>query len=345
MGLPKVDRFGGYVAWHGLMTAAGRLFATQAVVAQRWESDTWAAFRSGAGLSRRDGYWLADATDWTDPAMAKALPMPAPKEPEDREADAALLLPLIGLTNGNLPGDQLVVDGSWSLADHLDIYVTTLLASENDAEAIAWGAVTGPPFFRGLHDPSEDHRFAFASVRSAEAWLEQGRRGEEELDRHDPYRSPSAMARSRPAQQLIDLFALKADDPIVRSWSDAHGTAFVAQAWGAEGGRGEQHWDRSGDRLSVRSSFLKALLGRKRRVLVGTVRARLYLEKPFRAEGEEDINFIYRSTAFTVDAYGAVKVMSALPDPVERAVEGLALRDQSEFADRCRVIKAALRKA
>src|SRR5690606_21280205 len=50
-------------------------------------------------------------------------------------------------------------------------------------------------------------------------------------------------------------------DAIVRRWTDATEPQFYAESWGAEGGRGEHAWSKTGSRLFVRTASLKALLG------------------------------------------------------------------------------------
>jgi hypothetical protein len=61
---PQRDRYGGYLAWHALMLTAGEFLVTRPVSGDSWCDNPWSDWLAGHTLSRRDGLWLADGTDY-----------------------------------------------------------------------------------------------------------------------------------------------------------------------------------------------------------------------------------------------------------------------------------------
>lgn len=303
--VPDVDRYGGYLGWHALMLAAGEFLQTRKVTGHSWDGDAWGHFLSEYTLSRADGLWLADVTDLFPLDLSKASSMPDKDRNTIDPVDHEILAPMIGVAGDTLTADWMVVSGSWSLPDDVTMTVRTIIADRLDAETSALTMLTDPKFFRWLPDDEHEVRRHFqVKGHTVRAWVEKVHNSERQLDRRDPYASPTAMSRPKPDRWVIEEFGLSADDNVVRRWVADGDTVFHAEAWGAEGGRGEGLWDRSGERIAVSRPFLLSLLRSKKARLVCAVKAQKYhRDRSLRDAGGTN-SFTHRSSVFTINHEG-----------------------------------------
>lgn len=343
--VPEADRYGGYLGWHGLMLAAGDMLQSRLVSGRDWGGDAWGAFLAEYRLSRRDGRWIAEATELFPLNLPRAadLPMPDVMPKRAEQEDQRLLMPLLGIS-GHILGSWLPISGYWSLPNDCTASLATALVGAADVSAVVMTLLTDTKFSRWLpHDEEEISRHFGPDSHSVREWISVVRHSERNLDRHDPYASTTAMQRSAPSAWVCDHLDLAADDTITRSWSDRAGVAFRSESWGTQGGRGEYSWDDSGQRLNIQRTRLKRLLGETELVLVGSLKLQRYhKDKPSTRVGDTSA-FTHRSLVFSIDRNGRVETPLRAAPWARKAIAELAERDRHEFRDRFRKIQMALR--
>ncbi|MGO4405194.1 NACHT domain-containing protein [Bosea sp. RAF48] len=344
--VPDVDRYGGYLGWHALMLSAGEMLQSRIVTGRDWSGDAWAHFLAEYRLSRPDGRWLAEATDLfpLDLPTGKDLPMPEVEASE--QEDHALLQPMLGIVDGELVGSWLPVSGRWSLPNDTTVSLATVVASPSDAPAVLMTLLTDERFFRWLPDDTDEIARHFGSEgHTVREWIATVQNSERHFDRHDPYAARTSMQRTTPSEWICEQLSLTADDPIVRSWSNAGGAAFRAEAWGAAGGYGETSWDDSGERIRIERSRLLKLLAEKKLVLVGSLKLQRYHKEKSSARARlgDTSNFTHRSLVFSIDAAGHVKAPRRATQVSRNAVAALDDRTGRDFRERFLAIRPALR--
>jgi len=327
-GAPEIDRYGGYLGWHALMLTTGSMLATYPVTGQSWRNDPFPEFVREHSLSRADGYWLSDATDLFPVDIPKVLPMPEDEHQGVRRQDIEILSPMLkaGAPQG------LVVAGSWEV-DGTSVSVRTLLANADDAKTAMLAAMAESPFHRWLpHDRDVEREFG-DETHSVRNWIDTDVNETRHLDRHDPYGSSRAMHRPKPESWLTSKYGLIAADPFVREWKQGDEVVLSAQAWGTEGGKGDHHWEVTGDRIIVSRAFSSRLLKEEGLRLVGLIKARKYLKnKTDRRTGGG--SFLNRSAAFTVDQAGQVAYLTGIPSWVKKAAESMEGHHRGTFESR-----------
>ncbi|WP_422009898.1 NACHT domain-containing protein [Reyranella sp.] len=333
--LPEADRYGGYLGWHALMLVAGEMLRDRPIAEPRWDHEPWAEFLQYVTLSRADGLWLSDASDLTPIDLVTSLPMPDIDTKGMNQQDQKILSPLLGIVDGRVPTDTLVVSGHWSLPEDVTITVRSVLASRAEARAIVLATLTDRKFSHWLpHDEDDVERQFGENGHSVLAWLKPNDHGSRMLDRHDPYGAPTAMSRPSPENWLLEQAAIKEADSIVRSWNTVDGTVFLADAWGATGGQGDRRWNESGERIKVSTTFLCSLLAIKQKVLVGFVQARRFVPNKSKRASSDTGAFTHRVMMFILDKNGKMRVVSRISKKTQLAVAAIAARDRTEFRAR-----------
>jgi hypothetical protein len=336
---PDVDRYGGYLGWHALLVVAGQMLKTRPLHHHPWRDNPWASFLEHTQLSRSDGLWLSDLTDFVPAQMRHALAMPKSGTGENRVEDRNLLMPVLGIENGPLRQDDLVVSGYWTLADNVNITVRTVLCDPTDAAALAFATITAEPFFRWLpNDNNNFERHVRKMSVNTRPWLKQVEHDEKHLDRHDPYAAPTALQRESPEDWVAAVLCVSQRDAAGRFWDGAVPAAFQAQTWGQKGGRGEHSWDKSGHRIQSRTSVLGDLLRGQKKALVGLVSARQFLRNKDSRAGDGKDSFVHRTLAFIVDQHLRVRMPVRIPLHIRKAIAGLDKHDLSEFDTRLEAI-------
>ena len=322
------------------MLSAGEMLATLPVVGEDWSGDAWAAFLDEYRLSREDGHWLSDLTDPfpLDVSKPQEVRMPEREVAGNAREDAQLLSPMLGIEDGQVAGPWFPVSGRWSIDRDTSASLTSVLASPADARSAAMTILADAPLFRSLPDDEDEIGRNFGETgHTIEEWVGERQNAERRLDRHDPYAATTAMSRPFPNVLTQQRLAAVADDPAVRQWSAAGIPVFRAEAWGAEGGRGEHAWNESGSHLSVdRNALLHLLRSTGRRLLVV-----LKLQKHLKSEGRgrgilSGGGFSHRSMVVIVDGNGRVWNPRRLSPAIRRTL--LALGRDRDFYPRFRLI-------
>ncbi len=258
--------------------------------------------------------------------------MPRSDARENRREDRDVLVPILGLSEGRLPSGVFIVSGVWSLPNDITITVRTVLADEQDAMPMALAAVTADPYFRWLpHDADDISRYEHKVPNSVEPWIHEVDHADRRIDRYDPYGSPRALWRPSPEPWVVTALSLLPEDASGRVWRNADDQVMWAEAWGREGGRGDHSWNKSGEWIRIRPSELQTLLERQRKVLVGLIKAQLYIRRKSDRVGGEDNAFTHRSMAFIVDHRLRVRMPIRIPAEVRKAIRNLQRHDRSEF--------------
>ncbi|HGL6719751.1 hypothetical protein NTJ56_10325 [Burkholderia contaminans] len=331
--VPDRDRYGGYLGWHALMLVAGDLLATRTVVGEDWSGDAWGTFLREYTLSRDDGLWLADLTDPFPLDLTKEADMPMPESGERSTVleDSNLLSPLVGLMDGKAVADWLPIKGRWSIGQNTTVTLQSVLANANDARAVVMTLLSDKAFFRWLPDDEDEIARHFGGDgHTVRPWIGKMPNTERQLDRYDPYGAATALDRPFPSDWTRDLLGTVADDEVIRRWSIGGRTAYRAEAWGAEGGRGEYAWSETGYRLFVSRGALLSLLKVSERSLVVAIKLQKYHKGKSTGRIGDTSAFTNRSLVAVVDDRGKIW----LPRHISRqAKEALATVDPDRRRD------------
>lgn len=339
--VPGGDRYGGYLGWHALMLVAGELLATRAVVGEDWSGDAWAGFLKEYTLSRNDGLWLADLTDPFPLDLTKEADMPMPesgKRGTVRE-DSNLLAPLLGVQDGKVVTDWLPVTGRWSIGRDTTVTLQSVLANAGDARAVVMAVLSAEAFFRWLPDDEDEIVSHFGgNGHTVQPWVAKTPNTERQLDRHDPYGSATALDRPFPSDWTRDLLGTVADDEVIRRWSIDGKAAYRAEAWGAEGGRGEYAWSETGYRLFVsRGALLSLLKASKRSLIVALTLQKYHREKSSERAGDTSA-FTHRSLVVVIDERGQIWSPRGISRQAKEALATLDPDRRRDFYPRFRAI-------
>lgn len=338
--VPNRDPYGGYLGWHALMLVAGELLATRAVVGEDWGGDAWAAFLGEYTLSRSDGLWLADLTDPFPLDLTKEADMPMPESGERgtvRE-DSNLLAPLLGLLDGAAT-DWLPVAGRWSIGRDTTVTLQSVLANAGDARAVVLTVLSVEAFFRWLPDDEDEIARHFGGDgHTVQPWVAKTPNTERQLDRHDPYGAATALDRPFPSDWTRELLGTVADDEVVCSWSIGGRTAYRAEAWGAEGGRGEYAWSETGYRLFVGRNALHSLLKVSERSLVVALTLQKYHRGKSSGRAGYSSGFTHRSLVVVIDERGQIWSPRGLSRQAKGALATLDPDRRRDFYPRFRAI-------
>jgi len=339
--VPNRDRYGGYLGWHALMLVAGELLATRVVVGEDWRGDAWAAFLREYKLSRNDGLWLADITDPFPLDLTKGADMPMPESGERgtvRE-DSHLLAPLLGLRDGKLATDGLPVAGRWSIGRDTTVTLQSVLASAGDARAVVMAVLSAEAFFRWLPDDEDEVARHFGGDgHTVQPWIAKTSNPERQLDRHDPYGADTALDRPFPSDWTRDLLGTVADDDVTRRWSIDGRTAYRAEAWGAEGGRGEYAWGETGYRMFVSPDALLSLLKVSKRSLVVALTLQKYHRGRSSGRAGDTGGFTHRSLVVVIDEHSQIWSPRGLSRQAKEALATLDPDRRRDFYPRFRAI-------
>lgn len=339
--VPDRDRYGGYLGWHALMLVAGDLLATRAVVGEDWSGDAWAAFLREYTLSRDDGLWLADLTDPFPLDLTKEADMPMPEsgERDTVREDSNLLAPLLGLLDGKVATDWLPVAGRWSIRRDTTVTLQSVLANASDARAVVMAVLSADAFFRWLPDDEDEITRHFGGDgHTVQPWVAKTPNTERQLDRHDPYGAATALARPFPSDWTRDLLGTVADDEVIRRWSIDGRTAYRAEAWGAEGGRGEYAWSETGYRLFVNRGALLSLLKASERSLVVALMLQKYHRGKSSGRAGDTGAFTHRSLVVVINERGQIWSPRRLSRQARDALATLAPDRRRDLYPRFRAI-------
>ena len=255
-------RFQGYgqqVGWHALFLAASQLLASFPVTEDSWYDDPWGEWLGRYLLTRDDGLWLSDGTDRT-PLDAREILLEQKQKGLAVTGDQAKILNLAALSGAHT-GKELVVEGRWFSADHVQVEISSALVAPAKAAQLARKVLREKPMIAWLpvFYHTEDGEYSRGENTGYTPWIVCPSR-ESHLDEHDPYGVQVANSRRRLARDYAALCKLTSDDPFGRTWhNDRNAVSLRAQAWGRNEGDREEG-PHPGLRLFCHSSVLKKIL-------------------------------------------------------------------------------------
>lgn len=339
--VPSRDRYGGYMAWHALLLVAGELLASRPVVEGHWSGDGWDSFVRDYGLSRHDGFWLSDLTDPfpLDLTQDKEMPMPASGDSSTPQEDFRLLAPFLGINGRQVAADWIPVSGRWLIGTSTTVTVQSILADARDAQSTVMTLLSDKPFHRWLPDDADEIDRNFGrSGHTVRQWIENKQHNERQLDRYDPYAAATALQRPTPSESIRRLLNLFQVDNSGREWRDGRSVVLRAEAWGAEGGRGEHAWEKSGHRILISTSALISHLKNTNQCIVLALKLQAYHKGKSTGRPGDTSAFTHRSLAVTVDGNGIALSPRHPSLQAKRALAKLSSDELWDFYPRFRAI-------
>ena len=192
--------------------------------------------------------------------------------------------------------------------------------------------------YDAFDDDDEIDRHFGSDGHSVRPWIAETPNTQRQLDRHDPYGCTSALSRPFPTDLTINALGIDPSDPVVRQWSSDTGPYFHAEAWGAEGGRGEQAWSEMGSRIFVSTTALKLLLERTERNLLILLKLRKYHRGRSRDRRGDAGAFTHRSLILVSNKHGEVWLPQRLSSKAKLAIDTLDADHRRDFYPRFRAI-------
>jgi hypothetical protein len=129
-----------------------------------------------------------------------------------------------------------------------------------------------------------------------------------------------------------------ADDEAIRRWSIDGKSAYRAEAWGAEGGRGEYAWSETGYRLFVSRGALLSLLKVSERSLVVVLTLQKYHRGKSSGRAGDTSGFTHRSLVVVIDERGQIWSPRGLSRQAKEALATLDPDRRRDFYPRFRAI-------
>ena len=253
--------------------------------------------------------------------------------------DACLLAPLLGIENGRIASDWFPAAGRWSIGRDTTLTIRSVLASECDARSTAMALLSDEPFFRWLPDDDDDISCHFGKEgHTVQPWLAEMPNTQRQLDRHDPYACTSALDRPFPMNFTKEVLGVSPVDAGVRRWAIDAAPAFYAEAWGAEGGRGEHAWSETGSRIFVSKASLTSLLQESDRNLVTMIKLQKYHRGKSSGRGGDTSAFTHRSLIVILNKRGEVWMPKRLSQKTKLALNTLDADRRRDFYPRFRAI-------
>jgi hypothetical protein len=260
---------------------AGQLLVERELVEVRSYEDPWDEWVSRFSITRPDGLWLADGTG-KYPIFSRHELLSAGKKEKGPTSEQHVLLSLAGFGGDLSIGERLLVSGSWTSPDGVDVSVMSALVPGRSAALAARALASGSDFHMWLPSyryDDEDDSFDESEYEPMEAWIA-NREASQRLDQYDPLGSRAALARPRPAKQIRTLFDLKSDDAWSSIWMAPRNVpAFNSDAWGVRTGEGRSESWQNGTALHANRAFLKSLLTNCERSLLLLIKLQHYQER------------------------------------------------------------------
>lgn len=339
------DTWGEHLAWHALMLAAGELLRHRPTIDHGYGEDEWQEWLRRRTLARDDGLWLADGTD-PFPSEIREIVGGADGEPPNSLA----LARLAGLQPGQKLGEEIVVEGTWTTFDHLDIDISAVLVDSVKARYLALAIATEEPFFQALPREADHSGRRFPDDGFVRPLTASFPAPESALDRSDPYGSFKALERPRPAREIAARLGITAADPFGREWHNPNGHVVLrSDAWGTTSGEERREKELSGTRLFVCVEPMLDLLRSENLRLILLIKAQRYLSNedhrvraPKRRKRTKG-PFITTSIVVTISAEGAVSSVQRIPKTIRSAVLALPYEEQHDLLSRMTLIEELTR--
>lgn len=333
------DTWGGHLAWHALMVAAGALLQRRPVVSSSYIGDRWREWLCDYTLSRDDGFWLADATDPFPPDLYGRTVSPGTTE--GVPADPNKLAWLAGIIGRETLAEDLTIHGLWNSKEGLGVSIDSILVEATLALSVSFAVLTADPFDRWFPQERELPRRDFPLRRM----FREAEDRERKLDGKDPYAAPTALRRPIPARLTTKILELRSADPFGRDWRNSRDVEVIrADAWGVQRESRGENGGLSGNRLRARVDCLLAFLTSARKCLVLLVKVQRHLKDEGTASARRRRNrkrfipFQTQTLVAVVSPEKGVRVVRRVPKAAREAVKRMPDGDRRDFVARLQTI-------
>ncbi|UVM66142.1 NACHT domain-containing protein [Pseudomonas sp. B21-009] len=252
--------YGEQLCWHALHAVAGEFLSKLPVVQGPYDDvDPWEEWLSRRVLTRKDGLWLADATD-RRPLATRINLREVSGAKVGLTGASSTLQSLLGI-NDDL-GEWLVVDGEWKSIDGIDVHIRSALVSAKESTRIAADLTNEEPFqayIPRLDEYEDTDPDAARSHSPFIPWVVDVNAAEG-LDASDTLGVGSAASRLKLASHVNAFAQITAEGPYGRRWVDPSGAVLVhSETWSQQADRYKEHRS-SGTQLRCRTDLLQRYL-------------------------------------------------------------------------------------
>ncbi|WP_199745904.1 NACHT domain-containing protein [Corallococcus sp. AB030] len=266
--------YGEQLCWHGLYAVAGRFLREYPVAVPSYgRTKPWHEWLRGQVLTRDDGQWLADGTDWRQ-ATTRVNLREVTEDGVALTADTAKLSALLGIGDG--VREWLVVDGDWTSMDDVQVHVRSSMVPSAQGDRVAKDVAAQDPFHIDapkIEEHEEGHPGLLKFKAPFHPWLVDTR-APAGLDETDVFGVIGAAERTRLTANANSFGGLVMKDPFGREWIDRLGaTVLHVEAWCQYTERDEGQRS-TGNQAVCRSSFIRDFLSAQACDLICIVRLR-----------------------------------------------------------------------
>ncbi|NOK38745.1 transcriptional regulator [Corallococcus exercitus] len=248
--------YGEQLCWHALHAVAGQFLLQHPITRRRYDDESpWHAWFRRRVLTRADGLWLADGTEW-QPVDTRVTLRELAEDSVGMTADPAKLRALLGIEVD--VGEWLVIDGNWLSVEGIEIEVQSALIPYEQADQAAVELARENPVQAHLPYALEKNN-SRPSQPPYVPWIVHPL-AEGGIDETDALGVIGAAQRARPSANIIAFGALQPADEFGSRWIEASGAQIMrVEAWcqlpeRGEGGR------RTGARMFCLSAFVREVL-------------------------------------------------------------------------------------
>ena len=325
--------YGYYLAYHALLTVAGKYLKRHAVCEREWEENSWAEWISEYVLTTP---WLAEQTDLFPALIPKCDVDFSETAPKTSMAERRELAKLCELTKEGGNELNILVDGRWEDNNGVKYDISSALVNHANAKDLAYAIASIEPFFQYL--PIRDHDFGWTSkniTNPAKKWLSSKEDHSKRIDETDPYASKTVLSRSFPNPEVLSNLNLHPSDPFNREWmADSSQVLFSSRSWGAHFGEGRHARSEAGSWLLGSRSIIKEFLKQKSCQLILFIKGQKYHEKRS-AQGK----FVTKSAVVIFSPNGTYRIIQRIPKKIIDAISSLHPSDKQSIADCLKAIQ------
>jgi len=325
--------YGHYLAYHALLTVAGKYLKQFAVCEREWEENSWAEWISGYVLTTP---WLAEQTDFF-PAFIPTCDVDfSETKPKTSMVERRELARLSGVTKEGEDELNILVDGSWKDNNGVEYHISSALVNHAETKNLAYAIASIEPFFQYL--PIHDDDFGWTSrniTNPAEKWLSKKEHHSERIDETDPYASDTVLSRSFPKPEAVSNLNLHPADPFNREWVGGSSQAFSSRSWGAHFGEGRYARSEAGSWLLGSRNIIRDFLKQKSCHLILLIKGQKYHEKR-----SEQGKFVAKSAVVIFAPNGTYRIIQRIPQKIIDAISSSS--DKQSIADRFKAIQTGM---
>jgi len=319
--------YGHYLAYHALLTIAGKNLKQYPIVESEWENNAWDDWVSEYILTSP---WLSEKTDLFPTSVPTCDVDFSEANSKTSMSDRRNLAKLSNVNFQGESGENIIINGGWTGNDGVNYHISSALVERSQVKRLAYAIGSMEPSFQ--HLPINDHEYGWETrniPNPAEKWVFNEEYHRERIDNTDPYGSDTVLNRSSPMSEVLSDLKLHPADTSNRIWIDSHDhVGFSSKSWGARSGSGRHAKTESGELLFGRRSIIQKYLKQKNRSLIMFVHGHKYHEK-HEASGE-----FVNKTAIVIFSYdGKYRIVHRVPKSVQIAKTKALVHDHQSLSE------------